>query len=161
MGKVTAMKRSSFKRIRSTYALVFRITVSAALALAPLAAWSQTGIAVGYTGQHDAQRGQVLMVDYVPQGSPWDFTAAAIRGTETRNTTWVAASYEIVDQHLYASFGPALIRHQTSTLTSQYQFMTTFGYHKDNWSLAVRHLSNGGFRGSNVGENAVIVVWNF
>ncbi len=133
---------------------------AAALAVAT-SVQAQTGIAVGYTGQHDSQRGQVLMLDYVPKDSPWDITLATIRGTETRDTSWVALSYEIVDQHLYAAFGPALISHQTSTLTSQYQFMTTFGYHKDNWSVAVRHLSNGGFRGANVGENAVIVAWNF
>lgn len=133
---------------------------AAALAVAT-SVQAQTGIAVGYTGQHDSQRGQVLMLDYVPKDSPWDITLATIRGTETRDTSWVALSYEIVDQHLYAAFGPALISHKTSTLTSQYQFMTTFGYHKDNWSVAVRHLSNGGFRGANVGENAVIVAWNF
>lgn len=131
------------------------------LLLLPLAARAQTGISVGYTGMHDGQRGQVYMFDYVPQGSPWDFTAGAIRGTLARDTSFVAASYEIVDQHLYASFGPALIRHQTSTLTSQYQFMTTFGFHHDDWSLAVRHLSNGGLRGNNIGENLVIVAWNF
>jgi len=129
--------------------------------LSPFAAQAQTGFAVGYTGMHDGQRGQVYMFDYVPQGSPWDFTAGAIRGTLARDTSFVAASYEIVDQHLYASFGPALIRHQTSTLTSQYQFMTTFGFHHDDWSVAVRHLSNGGLRGNNIGENLVIVVWNF
>ena len=131
------------------------------LLLLPFAARAQTGISVGYTGMHDGQRGQVYMFDYVPQGSPWDFTAGAIRGTLARDTSFVAASYEIVDQHLYASFGPALIRHQTSTLTSQYQFMTTFGFHHDDWSLAVRHLSNGGLRGNNIGENLVIVAWNF
>lgn len=131
------------------------------LLLLPLLAKAQTGIAVGYTGMHDGQRGQVYMLDYVPKGSPWDFTAGAIRGTRDRDTSFVALSYEIVDQHLYASFGPALIRHQTSTLTSQYQFMTTFGFHHDDWSVAVRHLSNGGLRGNNVGENAVLLVWNF
>ena len=131
------------------------------LVLASSLAQAQTGISLGYTGQHDAQRGQVLMLDYVPAESPWDFTAGTIRGTETRDTSWVAVSYEIVDQHLYASFGPALISHQTSTLTSQYQFMTSFGYHRGAWSLGVRHLSNGGLRGSNVGENAVFFAWNF
>ena len=132
-----------------------------ALGLLPLEAQAQTGIAVGYTGMHDSQRGQVLMLDYKPDSQPWDFTAATIRGTQDRDTSWIAVSYEIVDQHLYAGFGPALIRHQTSTLTSQFQFMTTFGYHKDDWSVAVRHLSNGGLRGANVGENEVIFAWNF
>jgi hypothetical protein len=131
------------------------------LLLLSFAAKAQTGISVGYTGMHDGQRGQVYMLDYVPQGSPWDFTAGAIRGTLDRDTSFVALSYEIVDQHLYASFGPALIRHQTGTLTSQYQFMTTFGFHRDDWSLGVRHMSNGGLRGDNVGENFVFVSWNF
>jgi hypothetical protein len=137
------------------------LIASLALALASGGVQAQTGISLGYTGQHDAQRGQVLMFDYVPDGSPWDLTAGTIHGTQTRDTSWAAVSYEIVDQHLYASFGPALITHQTSTLTSQYQFMTTFGYHRGAWSLGVRHLSNGGLRGSNVGENAVFVAWNF
>lgn len=129
--------------------------------LVPPAADAQTGIAVGYTGMHDSQRGQVYMLDYMPDGQHWDFTAGTIRGTRSRDTSFIAASYEIVDQHLYASFGPALVRHQTSTLSSQYQFMTTFGFHHDGWSLAVRHISNGGLRGSNVGENAVILEWDF
>ncbi|HSN18071.1 MAG TPA: hypothetical protein VLV87_07660 [Gammaproteobacteria bacterium] len=132
------------------------------LLLAPLAANAETGISIGYTGQHDAQRGQVYMLDWVPEGSSWDLTAGAIRGTQTRDTSWVAVGYEIVDQHLYASFGPALIRHQTSTLTSQYQFMTTFGYHHDDdWFLAVRHLSNGGLRGANIGETVVVLGMDF
>lgn len=138
-----------------------RIAAIGLLLFVPLMAQAQTGIAVGYTGQHDGQRGQVFMLDYVPQGSPWDLTAGAIRGTLDRDTSFLALSYEIVDRHLYASFGPAIIRHQTSTLTSQYQFMTTFGFHHDDWSVAVRHMSNGGLRGNNVGENSVIVVWNF
>ena len=131
------------------------------LLLMPFTAHAQTGIAVGYTGMHDGQRGQVYMFDYVPEDSPWDFTAGAIRGTLDRDTSFVALSYEIVDKHLYASFGPALIRHQTGTLTSQYQFMTTFGLHHDDWSLGVRHMSNGGLRGNNVGENFVFVAWDF
>ncbi len=152
---------SHTQNIRFSHQSILRIAALGLLLLLPFAAQAQTGISVGYTGMHDGQRGQVYMFDYVPQGSPWDFTAGAIRGTLARDTSFVAASYEIVDQHLYASFGPALIRHQTSTLTSQYQFMTTFGFHHDDWSLAVRHLSNGGLRGNNIGENLVIVAWNF
>ncbi len=152
---------SNIQNSRFSHRSILRSAVLGLLLLLSFAARAQTGISVGYTGMHDGQRGQVYMLDYVPQGSPWDFTAGAIRGTLARDTSFVAVSYEIVDQHLYASFGPALIRHQTSTLTSQYQFMTTFGFHHDDWSLAVRHLSNGGLRGNNIGENQVIVAWNF
>ena len=141
--------------------LRLRRLAALSLVLAPLVGHAETAFSVGYTGQHDAQRGQVYMLDWVPRDSPWDFTAGAIRGTETRDTSWVAATYQIVDQHLYASFGPALIRHQTSTLTSQYQFMTTFGYHHGDWFLAIRHLSNGGLRGANIGETVVVLGLSF
>lgn len=101
------------------------------------------------------------MFDFVPGQTPWDFTVGNISHTSDRDTSFVAVSYEIVDQHLYASFGPALVRHQTETLTSTYQFMTTFGYHYACWSIGVRHLSNGGLRGDNIGENLVFASWNF
>ena len=130
----------------------------------PPAAVADPDMAVsgGYTGMHDGGRGRVVMLDYSPTGSPWDFTAGNIGETTDRNTSFVVASYMIVDQHLWASFGPGLVTHQTSTLTSQYQFMTTFGYHHDHdWSVGVRHMSNGGLRGNNVGENLVFVSWIF
>jgi hypothetical protein len=155
------MNTSISKRIDSLRALAARTPLILGLSLVPLAAEAQTGISAGYTGMHDGQRGQVLMLDYVPAGSPWDLTAGTIRGTIGRDTSFVALSYEIVDQHLYASFGPGIITHQTTTLTSQYQFMTTFGYHKDDFSFGVRHISNGGLRGANVGENLVFAAWNF
>lgn len=143
------------------YHRIVSLAAAALLGLAPTLASAQTGISVGYTGMHDGARGRVIMFDYVPQHSPWDFTVGNISDTLDRDTSFVALSYEIVDQHLYASFGPGLITHQTETLTSQYQFMTTFGYHYENWSMGVRHISNGGLRGDNIGENLVFTVWNF
>ncbi len=128
----------------------------------PSTANAQTGISVGYTGIHDGTRGRVLMFDYELSGTHWDFTAGNISNTQNRDTSFIAASYEIDNKDLYASFGPALITRQTETLTSTYQFMTTFGYHHagDAWSIGVRHISNGGLRGSNIGENMVFVSWN-
>lgn len=131
------------------------------MALAPLAARAQTGIAVGYTGMHDGQRGRVLVFNYLPEGTHWDFSAGNISHTFSRDTSWVGAQYMIIDRDLFAGFGPALITHQTSTLTSQYQLVTTFGWHHGHWALAVRHISNGGTRGNNVGENLVTLGWSF
>ena len=139
------------------------LAAAALIATAPSMADADTYLSAGYTGMHDGGRGRVLMVDYVPTGSRWDFTLGNIGGAgqNDRDTTFVAASYQIVDEHLWASFGPALITRQTETLTSTYQFMTTFGYHKDHWGFGVRHLSNGGLRGKNIGENVVFVGWDF
>lgn len=138
------------------------VMAAALIALAPSMANADTYVSAGYTGMHDGGRGRVLMFDWVPTGSRWDYTIGNISGAgqDNRDTTFVAASYQIVDEHLWASFGPALVTRQTDTLTSTYQFMTTFGYHKDNWAFGVRHLSNGGLRGKNIGENLVFVGWN-
>lgn len=124
-------------------------------------AMAQTGIAVGYTGMHDGQRGQVLVLDYRPEASHWLVSVGNISHTLSRDTSWAGVQYMIVDRDLFAGFGPAVITHQTTTLTSQYQFITTFGFHHGHWALAVRHISNGGTRGDNVGENLVTLAWNF
>lgn len=137
------------------------LSAAALITTAPSVVHADTYLSAGYTGMHDGGRGRVLMFDYVSTGSHWDYTLGNISGAANRDTSFLMASYEIVDQHLYASFGGGLITHQTETLTSQYQFMTTFGYHKDNWSFGVRHLSNGGLRGANIGENLVFGSWNF
>lgn len=112
---------------------------------------------------HDGGGGRALMLDWVPTGSPLDFTVGNISnaGADNRDTSFVAASYEIVDQHPYASFDPALITHQNTTLASTYKFITTFSYHREEWSAGVRHISIGGLRGANIGENLVFVAWNF
>ena len=139
------------------------LTAAALITLAPSVASADTYISGGYTGMHDGGRGRVLMLDWIASDSPWDYTIGNIGGVgqDNRDTTFVAASYQIVDEHLFASFGPALITHQTETLTSQYQFMTTFGYHRGNWAFGVRHLSNGGLKGANIGENLVFLGYHF
>ena len=139
------------------------LTAAAVIALAPSMASADTYFSVGYTGMHDGGRGRVLMVDWIPDDSQWNYTIGNISGAgdKNRDTSFVAASYMIVDEHLWASFGPALVTHQTETLTSTYQFMTTFGYHKGNWGFGVRHLSNGGLRGKNIGENLVFLGYRF
>ncbi|MDE1984240.1 MAG: acyloxyacyl hydrolase [Gammaproteobacteria bacterium] len=131
------------------------------LLLVPLAAQAQGSLGIGYTGMHDGQRGRVLVFNYRPDASHWDFSVGNISHTLNRDTSWVGVQYMIVDRDLFAGFGPALITRQTSTLTSQYQFITTFGWHHGHWALAVRHLSNGGTRGDNVGENLVTLAWQF
>ncbi|HEY3645942.1 MAG TPA: acyloxyacyl hydrolase [Gammaproteobacteria bacterium] len=139
------------------------VTAAALITLAPAVVHADTYLSAGYTGMHDGGRGRALMVDWVPAGSPWDYTIGNIGGVgqDDRDTSFVAASYMIVDQHLFASFGPALITKQTETLTSAYQFMTTFGYHTGDWALGVRHLSNGGLKGANIGENLVFLSYHF
>lgn len=128
---------------------------------APLPGYAETGIAVGYTGMHDDQRGRALVIDYRPDTSHLDFSLGNISHTLNRDTSWAGVQYMIIDRDLFAGFGPALITHQSSTLTSQYQFITTFGWHHDHWALEVRHISNGGTRGDNVGENLVTLAWEY
>ena len=55
--------------------LHLRRLAALSLVLAPLAAHADVGISVGYTGEHDSQRGQVYNLDWVPEGYSWDLTA--------------------------------------------------------------------------------------
>lgn len=122
---------------------------------------AQTNLGVGFTSQRGGQSGSVIMLDYKPATTTWDVTLGGIQDTRTRDTSWVAISDELIDRDLFAGFGLAFITRQTTTLTSPYQFMTTFGYHHDGWVLSVRHLSNGGLRGANIGENLIVLSWDF
>ena len=122
---------------------------------------AQTILGVGFTDQHGGQSGSVIMLDYTPAATTWDVTLGGIRDTRSRDTSWVAISDELINRNLFAGLGLALITPQTTTLTSPYQFITTFGYHHDGWVLSVRHLSNGGLRGANIGENLIVLSWDF
>jgi hypothetical protein len=78
-----------------------------------------------------------------------------------RAANWVSVSYVLTDPHLFAGIGIALDNHDTSTLTSRILFQTQFGLHYMHWRIAVRHLSNAGLKGENIGETMVLVGWEF
>ncbi len=72
-----------------------------------------------------------------------------------RSVTLTILSYVLTDPHLFAGIGIAADNHVTSTLTSRPLFQTQAGFHYHHWRVLVRHLSNAGFKGENIGERMI------
>ena len=66
-----------------------------------------------------------------------------------------------MDPHLFAGIGVAVDNLLTSTLTSRFLFQTQAGFHYHHWRFTVRHLSNAGIKGQNVGKTMILVGWEF
>lgn len=75
--------------------LLLASAIAISFAVAP-AAHAQTGIGVGYTGMHDGQRGRVVVFDYRPRFSHFEFSAGNISHTLNRDTTWAGVQYMII-----------------------------------------------------------------
>jgi hypothetical protein len=60
-------------------------------------------------------------------------------------------------QPLFFSAQLAAINHTTQALTSHYQFVSTVGWQAKHFSVAIRHISNGGLNGPNRGETMVLL----
>ncbi|WP_081500774.1 acyloxyacyl hydrolase [Dyella japonica] len=57
---------------------------------------------------------------------------------------------------LFFSFQPALHTGKTQALSSVYEFVSSFGWQSDRFSLQLRHISNGSFHQPNRGETMVL-----
>jgi hypothetical protein len=60
-------------------------------------------------------------------------------------------------QPLFFSAQLAAINHTTQALSSHYQFVSTLGWQAKHFSVAIRHISNGGLNGPNRGETMALV----
>lgn len=58
---------------------------------------------------------------------------------------------------LFFSFQLAANNQTTQALSSHYQFVSTLGWQGEHLSFQIRHVSNGGFTGSNRGETMALV----
>lgn len=59
-------------------------------------------------------------------------------------------------QPVFVSFQLAATDHATQALSSHYQFVSTLGWQAQHFSLALRHISDGGLRGPNRGETMLL-----
>lgn len=58
---------------------------------------------------------------------------------------------------LFFSAQLAATNHTTHALSSHYQFVTTFGWQASHFSVAIRHISNGGLHDPNGGETMALL----
>ena len=75
--------------------------------------------------------------------------AGGIRLQQAERDTWA--------RRWFVSFQPALQQGRTQALSSAYEFISTLGWRGDRFSVALRHVSNGGMHGPNRGETMLLV----
>lgn len=90
-----------------------------------------------------------------------ELSGGSLYDAPQRAATWGSVSYVLTDPHLFAGIGVAVDNHLTSTLTSRLLFQTQAGFHYKHWRILVRHLSNAGLKGENIGETMILVGWEF
>lgn len=56
----------------------------------------------------------------------------------------------------FFGFGVALTKDRTGTLSSPYEFVSTFGWQGDRYVLAIRHISDASLHEPNLGETMVL-----
>ncbi|HEY8328889.1 MAG TPA: acyloxyacyl hydrolase [Rhodanobacter sp.] len=64
-------------------------------------------------------------------------------------------------QPLFFSEQLAATNHTTHALSSHYQFVSTLGWQAKHFSVAIRHISNGGLHRPNTGETMALVGFAF
>lgn len=64
-------------------------------------------------------------------------------------------------QPLFFSAQLAATNHATHALSSHYQFVSTLGWQAKHFSVALRHISNGGLHRPNTGETMALVGFAF
>lgn len=76
-------------------------------------------------------------------------------------TVFVALSKRVVRRGWFISGGVALLDRESDILSGYGQFHTDGGYVTGDWTVSVRHLSNGDTGGRNRGETFVLVEYRF
>lgn len=73
----------------------------------------------------------------------------------------IGLRYERTDNGFFAGFAIGAQAGETDALSGGPQFASTLGWRWDRWSLAYRHISNGGIDEPNFGEDIVLLGYHF
>jgi hypothetical protein len=93
-----------------------------------------------------------------------DYPHKEVLGYTTRDDIWLVAAgvrlhYGDADawyHPLFFSVQPTLHTGKTAALSGMYEFTLTIGWQARHWMFGVRHSSNAGLNGSNLGETMIV-----
>jgi hypothetical protein len=95
------------------------------------------------------------------------FSAGAVEGLRAYDggdrTVWLAAAggRMLLWRGFFASFELGAVSATTPAFSSNYQFVTSFGWQWTHGLLQLRHISNAGFEGKNYGYTALLAGVSF
>ena len=113
------------------------------------------------------ERSSALSISWeTEQANPWEFMGGVIRARHghrliTPQVWFASASKRFVFGRWFAQGGIAATSSDTEVLSGHWQFMTGFGYRRDRFTVSLRHMSNAGTTGRNIGENLLLVQVGF
>jgi hypothetical protein len=138
-------------------------------------AWHVEALAGRGITYHDAQSDAVF-VDAIgaerplARGFSWSpmLSLGAIGGTsrfgDARDeTVWLGAVGARLNlwRGFFTSFELGAVSSQTPAFSSTYQFVTSLGWSYEHFVVSLRHVSNGGLKGSNYGETMLLAGVSF
>lgn len=89
---------------------------------------------------------------YNPRDAVW-LVAGGVRLQHAATDAWYG--------HLFASEQLAIQNRHSLALSSDYEFVTSFGWQGEHLSLQLRHISNAGLHGPNRGETMALLGFGF
>lgn len=89
---------------------------------------------------------------YNPRDAVW-LVAGGVRLQHAATDAWYG--------HLFASEQLAVQNRHSLALSSDYEFVTSFGWQGEHLSLQLRHISNAGLHGPNRGETMALLGFGF
>lgn len=102
-------------------------------------------VTAGWISGRDYPRGDYR--GYSPRGDIW-LIAGGLRFGYGKADAWY--------RPLFFSVQPTLHTGQTAALSSHYEFTLTLGWQAGHWMLGVRHSSDAGLHGTNLGETMLV-----
>ncbi|MGA9854360.1 MAG: hypothetical protein WBR29_03660 [Gammaproteobacteria bacterium] len=153
---------------QSMHPVIYKTTILLLCILLLSPAYSYAGMIIdlGQTSSHATTNNDINYdAKSVVLAYKWstgiELSGGSLFDAPQRAATWASVSYVLTDPHLFAGIGVAVDNHITSTLTSKMLFQTQAGFHYHHWRILVRHLSNAGLKGENIGETMILVGWEF
>lgn len=133
------------------------------------AAWE---FGAGYADEVLSETSSTVHVAYVHTGGRFEhvFTLAYVperetgqRGQISPDTAIVLYTTRFPWRQFYFGSGFGLVSDKDSeALSSYYQFTQALGWKiNPNWIFEIRHISNAGFEGRNIGENLITLSYRF
>lgn len=140
-------------------------------ALCPTVASAQHfEIGLGLLDEIDDQGSQVGTLSWFPRDGEWplELMVGHMRGRDQRpdalgspSVNFLSFSLQRQWKHWFLGFGVAAIDDQSEVLSSTHQFLSSAGYRWGDFSLVLRHMSNGNTGGRNRGDNLLTLNYAF
>lgn len=138
------------------------------LHIAPAQARGEFELGLGIAKDIDGEEAGVATLAYLTeQKHPWEFIAGYFgqrreAGAATvEDNYWLGVSKRVSWRGLYASFGLAYAVDDNEVLSDHLQFQSAVGYRFSDFSVSLRHLSNGSTNGRNRGETFLLLHYAF